>query len=286
MRSVMTVPVIVQRFVEKAPTAAADVVCLDLEDSVPPGEKEKARTLAAQAIDAMPPGPYQVYVRVNGIASGLTAADLAAVVRPGLHGIVLSKTDSPSDVSGVDAVLSELEREVGLERGSVNIVPLIETAKGVVHAYDICCASGRVVAAIFGAEDYATDMGIQRTPEGREIEWARNQVAVACRAAGVIAIDTPDPGYTDASRLEREMQFARSIGYRGKLVIHPAQVAIANRVFRPSERELAEARDIVAAFEREGLARGRAAISVGGKMIDTPIYLRARRLLESAGDQV
>ena len=127
-------------------------------------------------------------------------------------------------------------------------------------------------------------MGIQRTPEGREVEWARTQLAVACRAAGIQAIDTPDPDYTDTEHLEREMRFARSIGYRGKLVIHPTQVAIANRIFRPSDEEIAEAREVVEAFERDGLAKGLAAISAGGKMIDTPIYWRAKRLLEWAGE--
>jgi len=282
MRSVMTVPVIVQRFIDKAPSAGADVICYDLEDSVPPAEKAAARPLAAKAIDTTPRGPHQVYVRLNGFWTGMTEDDLIAVVRPGLDGVVLSKADSAAEIEKVDHYLTGLEREAGMVTGSVAIAPLVETAKGVMNSYDICRASPRVSAAVFGAEDYATDMGIQRTPEGREVEWARTQLAVACRAAGIQAIDTPDPDYTDTEHLEREMRFARSIGYRGKLVIHPTQVAIANRIFRPSDEEIAEAREVVEAFERDGLAKGLAAISVGGKMIDTPIYWRAKRLLEWA----
>jgi citrate lyase subunit beta/citryl-CoA lyase len=282
MRSVLTVPVIVPRFVEKAPGSGADVVCLDLEDSIPPDEKSNARELAAAAIEAMPRGAFALFVRVNGVATGLLAEDLRAVVGPGLDGIILSKADTAEMVAYTAEQLSLLEKERGLTEGTIAIAPLIETAAGVMQSYDVCRASPRVSAAVFGAEDYATDMGIERTPEGREIEWARTQVAVACHAAGVTPIDTPDPDYTDVAHLEREMAFARSLGYRGKLVIHPTQVAIANRVFRPTAREIAEAQAVVEAFERDGLAKGRAAIPIGGKMVDTPIYSRAKRLLEWA----
>jgi citrate lyase subunit beta/citryl-CoA lyase len=282
MRSVMTVPVIVSRFVEKAPDAAADVICLDLEDSVPPEEKEAARPLAARAIDEMPRTGYQMYVRVNGFWTGLIEDDLEAVVRPGLHGIVISKTESAEMVRQAAEWLDRLERKHGMDAVSVAIMPLIETAKGVVKSAEICEASTRLTGAIFGAEDYATDMGIERTAEGAEILWARSQMAVACRAAGIEAIDTPDPDYTDAKHLRKEMRLAKSLGYRGKLCIHPLQVQIANEVFRPSEAEVAEARVIVEAFERDGLAKGRAAIPLGGKMVDTPIYWRAKRLVELA----
>lgn len=282
MRSVLTVPVIRPRFIEKAPTSAADVVCLDVEDSVPPAEKARARELAGQAVESFPPGPYAVYVRINGFWTGMVEDDLNAVVRPGLDGIVLPKANTSADVEQADALLAALERERGLGAGSVTIMPLIETAEGVMNAYSICKASSRVVGAIFGAEDYATDMGIARTESGEEVLWARTQVAIACHAARIIPIDTPDPDYTDEAHLEREMRTARGLGYRGKLVIHPTQVAIANRVFFPSPAELEEARAVVEAFEREGLAKGLAAIPAEGKMIDTPIYWRAKRLLEWA----
>jgi citrate lyase subunit beta/citryl-CoA lyase len=278
MRSVLTVPVTNARFIEKAPVTGADVICLDLEDSIAPAEKAAARALAAEAIDSIPRGPYSIFVRVNGEHTGLLEGDVAAVVRPGLDGIIVSKASSSETIKRVARLVSSLESS----RGSVAIVPLIETAAGVMASLDILHASPRVTAAVFGAEDFATDMGIQRTREGEEIRWARAQVAVACHAARVIPIDTPDPDYTDEEHLEREMTLARSLGYRGKLVIHPTQVAIANRMFAPSEAEIGEARAIVEVFEREGLEQGRAAIPLGGKMIDTPIYERAKRLLETA----
>lgn len=287
MRSVLTVPVIRPRFVEKAPTSRADVICFDVEDSVPPAEKANARKLARAAVEGIAPGPYAVYVRINGFWTGMVEEDLAAVVRPGLGGIVLSKANTAADVEQADALLADLERERGLEPGSIAVVPLIETAEGVMNAYPICKASSRLMGAIFGAEDYATDLGIARTESGDEVLWARTQIAIACHAARIAPIDTPDPDYTDQAHLEREMRTARGLGYQGKLVIHPTQIAIANRVFFPNPQELEEARAVVEAFEREGLAKGLAAIPVEGKMIDTPIYWRAKRLLEwaeSAGE--
>lgn len=280
MRSVMTVPVIVQRFVDKAPEAGADIVCLDLEDSVPPAEKAAARPLARAAIETMPRTGYGMYIRVNGYWTGMTEDDLAEVVRPGLDGVVISKAESPAMVEQLDGSLARMEKEYGMEAGSVAIMPLLETARGVMEAYDICRASPRLTGAIFGAEDYATDMAIKRTETGEEILWARTQVAVACRAAGIVAIDTPDPNYSDEKHLRREMALARSLGYSGKLCIHPLQVQIANELFRPGDDEIAEARAVVEAFERDGLAKGLAAIAVDGKMIDTPIYWRAKRLVE------
>ena len=286
MRSVMTVPVIVPRFVDKAPSAGADVLCLDLEDSVPPAEKAAARPLARKAIETMPRTGYTLHIRVNGFWTGMLEDDLLEVVRRGLEGVVLSKTESVDEIEKADNLLTQLERERGMAAGTVALAPLVETAKGIMWAREICAASPRLTAAIFGAEDYATDIGVKRTETSEEILWARTALAVACHAAGIVPIDTPDPDYTDESHLRREMELARSLGYRGKLVIHPTQVAIANDVFRPADEEIAEAREIVIAFERDGLAQGRAAIPLSGKMVDTPIYWRAKRLLrwaESAG---
>lgn len=288
MRSVMTVPAIVPRFIEKAPSAGADVICLDLEDSVPPAEKAAARPLARHAIDSMPRTGFSMYIRVNGFWTGLTEEDLIEVVRPGLDGVVLSKAESVEEVERVDHYLTLLELQHGIAPGSVALMPLVETAKGVANSYDICRASTRLSGAIFGAEDYATDIGVQRTAAGDEIRWARSQLAVSCHAAGITPIDTPDPDYTDEAHLRREMEIAKSLGYRGKLVIHPLQVQIANEVFRPSEADVAEAGDIVTAFERDGLAQGRASIPFHGKMVDTPIYWRAKRLVDwasAAGDR-
>ena len=143
-------------------------------------------------------------------------------------------------------------------------------------------SSPRLIGASFGGEDFATDLRIQRTKGSQEIEWPRAQMAIACRAAGIIPIDTPEPDYTDLEHLERDSLFARSLGYRGKYCIHPSQVEIVNRVFAPSQEEIEHARNLVEIFEKEGIEKGRAAIPFQGMMIDWPIYIRAKRVLEWA----
>lgn len=285
LRSLLFVPAHRSRFIERAPTAGADVVCLDLEDSVPWDEKPNARRLAKEAIPGMPRTGYLLFVRVNGLYTGLLEQELDAVVGPGLDGISLPKTESARTVQQVDAYLTGLEKARGLPVGQVKIIPWIETAIGLVNAYEICTASPRLIAASFGAEDFTTDMGIKRTKASKEIEYPRAAVAVACRAANVLAIDTPETDYADLEHLERDSRFALSLGYRGKYCIHPSQVEVVNRVFSPAPEEVEEARRIVELFEREGVAKGLAAIAVNGKMIDTPIYLRARRLLSWAEAQ-
>lgn len=281
IRSLLFVPAVRPRFIEKAPEVGADVVCLDLEDSVPPAEKPKARELIREAIPGMPRTGYQLFVRVNGLQTGLLEGDLAAVVWPGLDGISLPKADSADIVRQADAYLTLLERERGLPVGQVKIIPWIETALAVVNAYEICRASSRILGASFGAEDFTTDMEVQRTKAGQEFQWPRAWMAICCRAAGIQPIDTPQTDYTDLAHLEEECRFARSLGYRGKYCIHPSQVEVVNRVFAPSPEEIEQAQRIAAAYE-EGERQGLGAVALEGVMIDRPIYLRARRLLKWA----
>ena len=287
LRSMLFVPAIVERFVARAPDTGADVICLDIEDSVPPAEKANARKLAARAIDSpSESGRPLLFVRVNGLPSGLLEDDLLAVVKPGLDGIVLSKTDSAESVRRADHYLTILERQQGMAHGAVAIIPLIESAEAILSAKEIGAVSPRLVALSLGAEDLAADMGLRRTAGARELEWPRAQLAMAAAANGLIAIDTPEPDYKDLEHLERDSAFARSVGFRGKYCIHPGQVDVVNRVFSPSAEEITEAKDVVRLLEKEGIGKGRAAIPVNGKMIDTPIYWQAKRLLawaEAAG---
>jgi citrate lyase subunit beta/citryl-CoA lyase len=282
LRSILFVPAGVERFVTRAPGVGADVVCLDLEDSVPTDEKPRARTMAAEAMAAMPRASYSMFVRVNGLDSGLLEDDLLAVVRPGLDGMVLPKAHSAEVVRQADNYLTILERQKGMEAGTVRIIPLVESAAGILNSREIAAASPRLAGLSLGAEDLAADMGLRRSEAGREIEWPRAQLAAAAAAASLVPIDTPEPDYRDLERLERDATFARSLGFRGKYCIHPAQVEVVNRVFSPSAEEIAEAREIVRFLEKEGIAKGRAAVSVDGKMIDTPMYWQAKRLLQWA----
>ena len=286
LRSILFVPSIVERFVTRAPETGADVVCLDVEDSVPPAEKAKARAAAAEAIDGMPRSGFATFVRVNGLHTGLLEDDLLAVVRPGLDGIVLSKAHAAETVRRADHYLTILERQQGMETGTVSIIPLVESAEGILNSREISAASPRLVGLSLGAEDLAVDMGLQRSEEAREIEWPRAQLATAAAAADLAAIDTPEPDYTDMEHLERDSSYARSLGFRGKYCIHPGQVEVVNRVFSPTGQEIAEAKDVIRLLDNEGIAKGIAAIPVNGKMIDTPIYWQAKRLLrwaEAAG---
>ena len=282
LRSILFVPTIVERFVTRAPETGADVVCLDVEDSVPPAEKVKARAAAAEAIDGMPRSGYATFVRVNGLHTGLIEDDLLAVVRLGLDGIVLSKAHTAETVRRADHYITILERQQGMETGTVGIIPLVESAAGILNSRAISAASPRLVGLSLGAEDLAVDMGLQRSEEAREIEWPRAQLATVAAAADLVAIDTPEPDYTDMEHLERDSSYARSLGFRGKYCIHPGQVEVINRVFSPTEQEIAKARDVVRLLDKEGIAKGRAAIPVNGKMIDTPIYWQAKRLLRWA----
>ncbi len=278
LRSILSVPGLRDRFIEKAARVPADVVLLDLEDSVPPARKAEARARIAGVVPGFDKRGRLLFVRPNDLATDLLELDLAAVVRPGLDGIHLPKTHNPGVLQRVDHYLTLLERERGLPVGSVRIIAWIESTEGVANVEAICRASRRLIAVSMGAEDYVTSLGVMRTRAGVEIEYARARVANAAMAAGLVPIDCPEPDYQDLEHFERDIRHARELGYRGKYCIHPAQVEIANRVFSPSREQLAWAvrvRDAYEAGEREGLG----AVGLDGAMVDRPVYVRAIELL-------
>lgn len=270
------------RFIERAVQSAADLICLDLEDSVPPDEKDNARENLRQQIPQVQKGRHLLFTRVNGLDTGLLEADLEAVVGAQLDGISLPKAHTPEIVQQVDHYLILLEKIRGLPVGQVKIIPWIESAEAVMNALAICRSSDRLIGASIGGEDYANDIGIQRTPLGEEIKWARYAVATACRAAGVLAIDTVENDYRNEEQLRRDASLVRSIGFRGKYCIHPDQVPIVNEVFQPSADEVEYAKRVVAVYE-EGRARGIGAVGMDGVLVDWPVYIRAKNLLEQAG---
>jgi len=277
-RSLLFVPSIMERFVQRAHERGADLICLDMEDSVPPAEKVGARPKVQEALKTMPKTGYLLYVRVNGLDTGLIEEDLAAIVCEELDGISLPKAHTPEIVRQVDHYLTLLENMRGLPVGKVKMIPWIESAQAVLSADAICRASPRLVGASFGSEDYTVDMRIERTKESKEIDWARYRVAVACRAAGVQAIDAPEMDFQDMEQLKRDGRFARSIGYTGKYCIHPGQVEVVNRIFAPTEAETAYAKRVIEAYE-QAEREGRGAVALEGVVIDRPVYLRARVLL-------
>ena len=278
LRSILSVPALRDRFIAKAASVPADVVLLDLEDSIASSQKEAARDNARRHIPAFDKHGRRLFVRPNGLQSGLLELDLDAVVMPGLDGIHLPKTHDVDTLLRADAYLTLLEHTRGMRPGSVRIIAWIESTRGVANTEAICRATPRLLGVSMGAEDYATDLGVMRTPESREIEYARARVANGAIAAGQVPIDCPEPDYQDLAHFERDITHARTLGYRGKYCIHPAQVEVANRVFSPSESELDWAKRVSNAYEageREGLG----AVGLDGAMIDKPVYDRARRLL-------
>jgi citrate lyase subunit beta/citryl-CoA lyase len=279
MRSVQYVPGNNEKMVAKAPGIPADIITLDLEDSVPPAEKPRAREVVAANLAAAGAGGAEVYVRVNNWETEMTDDDLEAIVHPGLHGVTLAKCGHPDNVRRLDWKLEELERRRGMKVGAVKVSLLLETAKGVVFAYDSCAASPRVVSAIFGAVDFTKDMRVKLTSEGEEQKYARRHVAVAARAAGVIAIDAPFVAYQDMEAFEANVRDGRQMGYEGRMIIHPSQVPVCNRLYAPDPADVEWAEGVVTAFEQEAIAKGTAAISLNGKMVDTPVYENAKAIL-------
>ena len=286
LRSLMFVPGHLPRMVQRAlglgefaPTAL-DVAILDLEDGVPPDEKDRARAAIASVL-GLPSngeGPAR-YVRVNR-DPGSADADLAAVLRRGLDGIVAPKIDHPDEVMRLARDLDEREEAAGMARGSIRIVPSIESARGLLEAPAIAARSDRVVALLFGAEDFARDLGLpaEREAEAAELLYARSAVVVAAVAARRPAIDGIWPDVTDVEGLRRDAVRARRLGFTGKSLIHPRQIDAINEVFSPSAAELSYSRRVVGAFD-EAQAKGLGAVALDGKLLDQPIVERARRTL-------
>jgi citrate lyase subunit beta/citryl-CoA lyase len=276
-RSYLFVPGDREARLAKAPSLGADAVIMDLEDAVAMGEKEAARDRVRRFLAAGSRVP--LFVRVNALGTPWHEDDVRGVVGPGLSGIVLPKAESAEGVVEVDRRVGRAEEAAGLEAGTVELVVLVETAAGILHAAEIAAATPRVTSVAFGAYDLARDLDLRLTPGGEELLVPRVAVVLAARAAGRTPVDTVFADIGDSDGLERECRRARDLGFAAKLCIHPGQVAAIHRHFSPSPAELEEARRVVEAFERAE-AEGRAAITVDGRLVDYPIALQQRALLE------
>jgi citrate lyase subunit beta/citryl-CoA lyase len=280
LRSLLFVPGTKVRMLDKARTLAADAVILDLEDGVAPGEKAAARATVRQALEGGRYGP-QATLRINAFSTGLAEADLSEACVAGVAAVCLPKAQTASDVEQLASLLSMLERARGWAAGTLEILLMVETALGVLQAYDMARASPRVRALCLGGEDLARDLGAVRTSEGQELAYARAHVVLAVRAAGVLAVDTVYTNLADLDGLLAEARRMRQLGYSGKLLIHPAQIEPVHRAFAPSQEEVAYARRVLEAFEAaEG--RGEGVIALDGQMIDAPVVARAREVLAVA----
>ena len=284
-RSLIFVPGNRPNMLERALTFDADIIMVDLEDSVPPAEKVAAREVAREWVPRLvkeaPRSSRKIMVRVNPLDTGLTQDEVAAVAGTDLYGISLGKPESVWDIREADRILSAVEASAGLEPGSLKLIPWIENAKAVMAAQQLGAASTRIVALAFGAEDYTNDLGVQRTDSGEEVFYPRSGVPVAARAAGVASLDSPFVAFRDPAGLRRDAQVARQMGYTGKFAIHPSQIKVINETFSPSVDEMAYARQVVEAWDRAE-AEGRGSADLDGRMIDVPVIKRAQNLLEFA----
>ena len=257
----------------------ADVITIDLEDSIAPDQKLAARWLVAEALKDLDFGRSEVTVRINALSTPWGRKDLEAIIpTKRVEAIYLPKTESPESIKQLDLVLEKLEKENGMEVGATKIVPIIESAKGVWFAYDIAVASDRVIALSFGGEDYTRDVGGERTPEGTELMWARSQVVAGAKAAGKQALDTVYSNVEDLEGLYKNTVMMKKLGFDGKAAIHPNQIPVIHEAFNPTQDEIDYAFRVIQAIE-EAKAKGSGVVALGRKMIDKPIVEKAERVL-------
>ncbi len=264
-----------ERMLRKARELPADALILDLEDGVAAKDKAVARQRVPETLaDGFPSG-LPIFVRPNGVATGMLEDDLLATVHPRLDGIVLPKVRTPGEVALVDRLLATLERARGIPLGQLALALLIETPPAVLHAEDLVEASARVAALVFGAEDLAAEMGLVRTASGVGVHYPRAQTALVAHATGCEAIDQVFTTIQDPQGLARECAEGKALGYGGKQVIHPGQLDPVNAAFAPDPAQVAWAREILEAYR----AAPRGAIVLNGRMIDAPIVAQAQRIL-------
>ena len=288
LRSLLFVPGDSERKFEKALDSGADVLICDLEDSVAPTRKDMARdTVAGWIGRGLPDGPA-LFIRVNPLDSGMTEADLAAVVRPGLAGIMVPKANGAQDIATIGAMIDRLESEAGIEPLSVRIVVVAtETPAAMFALGSYAPAHPRLAGLTWGAEDLGAAIGITANKEA-DGSWtfpfqvARAQCLFAAANAGVAPIDTLYADFRDEAGLEADCRKARRDGFTGRIAIHPAQVATINRCFTPSDEEIAEARKIADAFAANPDA---GTLGIDGKMYDIPHLKAAHKTLAAAGEE-
>ena len=280
LRSYLFAPGNHPRKVAKVFAAGADAVLLDLEDAVPIAEKESTRAAVVEAMRA--PRSARGYIRVNGLETAWCADDIACVVGHGVDGIVLPKIESAEQVRAAAAFIAAAERVAGLAVGAIELMAIVETARGIEFANEIAAADPRLKRLAFGGGDYTNDLDFEWTLEEHELAYARARLTHASRVAGIEPpVDTVVIEGKDIARFSRSAQNGRRMGLYGKLCIHPDQVAPCNAAFTPTAEQVAQARAVVEAFE-QAEAAGSASIQVNGQFVDYPIVFKARRVLAAA----
>ena len=258
----------------------ADCIILDLEDSVAPDEKWPARILVRNSLLSIDFGRSERIVRINPQTTPQSAIDLELVVPAEPDVFLIPKVETAEDINSIEQMIAFYEEQAGLER-EIMLMPLIETAKGVLNAYQIATASERNVALCFGAEDFTADIGTERTVEGKETLFARQMILLAAKAAGIQALDTVFSDVEDTEGLIASTREAMALGFDGKGVIHPAQIEPIHQVYTPTDEQIDYARRVIEAIE-EAEKSGSGVASLGTKMIDAPVVARAKKVLAMA----
>lgn len=268
------------RKVEKVFDAGADAVILDLEDAVAISEKAATRAVVVEALQR--PRRCRGYIRVNALDTEFCFGDIEASVAKGVDGIILPKVERAEDLRKVDWLMANLEEKAGLPTGGIDLIPILETGRGIANAREICGAGGRLKRVAFGAGDYTRDMGMDWTMTEEEIWPAQAEVVLASRINDLEPpLDTVFIHIREEEAFKASARHAKQFGFQGKMCIHPVQVGPANAVFTPTDEEAAWARRIIAAFN-EAEAQGSASIQVEGYFVDYPIVMKAQRVVALA----
>jgi citrate lyase subunit beta/citryl-CoA lyase len=266
------------KFFINAGLHSPDGIILDLEDSVAPAEKDAAQFLVRNALRSVNFYGAERMVRINQLPIGLD--DLNFVVPHNVHVILIPKCESAEQVKETEGKTAQIQKKNKI-KNEIFYMPIIESALGVMKAFEIAAASKNICALAIGLEDYTADIGAQRTSEGKESFFARSIIVNATKAAGIQAIDTVFSDVGDMEGLRASVLEAKSIGFEGKGCIHPRQIKIVHEAFMPTQDEIEKAKKIVNAFE-EAEKQGLGVVSLGTKMIDPPVVKRAQRLLQRA----
>ncbi|HVZ62567.1 MAG TPA: CoA ester lyase [Candidatus Nitrosotalea sp.] len=278
LRSLLFVPGNNNRFLEKAKSLQADIICFDLEDSVPLEEKKSARNLIKNALKNRSEYRSEIYVRTNSPASGIIPDDLLEIIQKGVDGIVIPKVNTTSEIKKIEKIMVGLERKRKLK--PIELMASIESTLGVVNAYSIASCSKRVSALIFGVFDLLNDLGVEYAKKPEGATYSRAKIPIDARAAGKYAIDAIWQDLDDVPGLKQDSLSAKNLGYVGKSIIHPNQIDIVHDVFYPTSVEIEWATKVMNAYDLAKKSK-KGATTVDGKMIDEVHYKRAVSLLNS-----
>jgi citrate lyase subunit beta / citryl-CoA lyase len=280
LRSLLFVPGHNVRFLEKAVGTKADVLLLDIEDSVQPKEnKQKARDLITEMVGIGKFKNHMVFPRINDRESGHLLKDVHQLTIDGIDGFMYPKAKSGQDIYFIDKLLETIEFEKGLEIGTFKLIPLIETSAAVLNAQDICTASSRVVAIAFGSEDFISDLDGVHDDESESLFVPRTLIAIAARANNVIPIDTVHVRVHDLEDLEKNLETSKNLGFEGMLVLHPKELELVNKYYSPTEDEVAKSKEMLK-LSNEAQRDNKGVAIMNGKFIGPPFIIKANKILE------